>query len=81
VNLLKRVKVAAIWRREYHRVKSELDTYSDHELRDLRLTRSDTAEIAAEAAAQHVAIFIRSRSEYREAGQVMKVARPATGLV
>lgn len=68
MDLLKRVELARKWRRAYRRVHAELDAYSDRELlADLRLTRSEIPDIAAEAADQEVAAFVRAHPEYRRA--------------
>ena len=68
MDLFKRVELALIRRREYRRLRAELESYSERELSaDLRLSRSDIPEVAAEAADQRVAAFVRARPEYREA--------------
>ncbi len=68
MNPLHHLKLALVWRREYRRVLAELATYSDRELAtDLRLHASDTPGIAAEAADQRVAAFVRNNPIYRGA--------------
>lgn len=68
MNLLHQLQLALIWRREHHRVRAELASYSDRELSaDLRLHRSDIPGIAGEAADAKVAAFVRSHPDYRGA--------------
>ena len=50
MNLPKRIEHALLRRRECRRVRAELETYSERELNaDLRLSRSDIPDLAAEA--------------------------------
>lgn len=79
MNLLHHLKLASIWRREYRRVLAEFASYSDRELSaDLRLHLSDTPGIAAEAADQHVAAFVRDNPAYRDA-LAWRTGQVATG--
>lgn len=55
-------------RYEQARVTHELESYSPQELMaDLRLTRSEIGELAAESADRAVDAFVRARPEYRRA--------------
>ncbi len=68
MDILKRLQLAVAWRREFHRVRAELATYSERELAaDLRLNLSDIPSIAAEAADERVAAFVRAHPGYRHA--------------
>ena len=50
MNLLKHIEHALRRQRECRRVRAELETYSERELNaDLRLSRSDIPDLAAEA--------------------------------
>ena len=50
MKLSKRIGLALLRRRERRRVRAELETYSERELNaDLRLSRSDIPDLAAEA--------------------------------
>ena len=50
MNVLKHVGHALLRRREYRRVRAELETYSERELSaDLRLNRSDIPDLAVGA--------------------------------
>jgi uncharacterized protein YjiS (DUF1127 family) len=65
--LPQRIALARLWRREFRRARAELESHSERELRsDLRLNRSDIPEIAAEAAEQSLAAFVRRHPEYRQ---------------
>ena len=66
--LFEHVELALLRHLEYRKVRAELETYSEHELNaDLRLNRSDIPELAAEAADERVAAFVRAHPEYRAA--------------
>ncbi len=63
--LPQRIALARLWRREFRKARTELESYSERELEsDLRINLSDIPEIAAEAAEQSVAAFVRSHSDY-----------------
>ena len=65
MTLFQRIELARLWRREYRRVRGELETHTQRELStDLGLNRSDIPDIAAEAADQKVAAFVRSHPGY-----------------
>ena len=64
--LPRRIALARLWRGEFLRVRAELEANSGRELMaDLRLTRSEIPEIAAEAADRRVAAFVRAHPEHR----------------
>jgi hypothetical protein len=68
MNLLNHLKLALIRRREFLKVRAELESYSERELMaDLRLNRSAIPAVAAEAADQRVAALVQSHPEYRRA--------------
>ena len=51
MNLLRRIELYRLWRREYARVHAELGSFSQRELQsDLFLNRSDIPDVAAQAA-------------------------------
>jgi hypothetical protein len=66
MNPLRHLQLAILWRRAFNRVRTEFSSYSERELAaDLRLSASDVPAIAAEAADQEVAAFVRSHPAYR----------------
>jgi hypothetical protein len=68
MNPIKHLKLALLRRRAFRRVRAELENYSERELMaDLRLNRSAIPDLAAEAADQQLAAFVRSHPEYRAA--------------
>jgi uncharacterized protein YjiS (DUF1127 family) len=63
--LYQRWELARIRRQEFSRLRTQLDSYSDRELMaDLRLTRSEIEDVAAEGAQQLVDSVARSRRSY-----------------
>lgn len=66
MDLLKRIKLNLLWRREFARISGELDCYAEHELRaDLNLNRSDIPAIAAQGADDHIAAHLRTHPSDR----------------
>lgn len=64
----KSITLARLRRHEHARVARELESYSPQELMaDLRLTRSEIHEIAADGAERAVDAFVRAHPEYRRA--------------
>lgn len=64
----KSITLARLRRHEHARVARELESYSPQELMaDLRLTRSEIHEIAADGAERAVDAFVRAHPEYRHA--------------
>ena len=65
MDLLKRIKLHLLWRREFARISGELDCYSQNELRsDLGLNRSDIPDVAARGADEHVVAYLRAHPDY-----------------
>ena len=63
-----RVELALVRRREFRKVRAELDTYSARELlTDLRLVPSEIGQVAAEAAAMRADEHARGRHRRRQA--------------
>ncbi len=54
-NLISRLRLAWLYRREYNRVLGELESYRNDELHDLHLDRADFPRVAEEAAEAYVA--------------------------
>lgn len=66
--LPQRAALAWMWHREFHKVRAELESYSERELTaDLQLNRSGIPGIAADAADERVAAFVQARPDYRSA--------------
>ena len=62
----RRARVELVWRRAYRQTRTELESYSDREFEaDLRRSRSDIGEIAAEAADELVAAYIAAEPSLR----------------
>jgi uncharacterized protein YjiS (DUF1127 family) len=69
MGLPERIGLALLWRREFRRVRAELDRYSERELTaDLRLSPSEVPAIAAEAADEYVAASGRRGAAWRSRG-------------
>lgn len=65
MDLLKRIKLHLLWRREFARISGELSYYSQNELRcDLGMSRSDIPDIAARGADDHIAAYLRAHPDY-----------------
>ena len=69
--IYRRLELASIWRREFHRVRSELACYSERQLNaDLRMSRSDIPYIAMEAANERVAARVQHGFRHGQAAAV-----------
>jgi uncharacterized protein YjiS (DUF1127 family) len=63
LNIIDRLKIRLAWQREYRRIYTELDSYTQREMKaDLGLSRSDIPKIAAMAADQHIDRFVRPQA-------------------
>ncbi len=68
MDLIKRLNLGLVWQREFRKMRGELASYSARGLEaDLRLNHSDIPGVAAEAADERVAAFVRDNPSYRGA--------------
>jgi uncharacterized protein YjiS (DUF1127 family) len=64
----RRVRLQLVWRRAYRQMRAELATYSDRELMtDLRLTRAEIDDVAAEGADERLSAHIAADPALRRA--------------
>jgi hypothetical protein len=68
MDLLKRIQLAWLRRREFLKAQAELESHSQRELAtDLRMNWSDIPDLAAKMAQERVDAFVRSHPKYRRA--------------